>query len=309
MTEDVIASRARALAGALARERVRPAARPRRRDRDRAAPRPAPARAVPRAAAAAAARARPRAARRRRSPATWSGSCACCARRSPRARSSTATASWRYVETLGIRNPVRSRGAGRVERGLRHRRPAGRVRPAALRDRALSVQESPDRQPRRDRAAHQPGLSRAGRRDRRDLLRGRPRSRSTSGTPTKRSASGPGPVMRSYLNIPNIISAALISGCDAIHPGLRLPGRERALRRDRGRPRADVHRAQAGGDQRDGRQGHREAADGAKPACRPRRARDIVADGRRGARGVRPRSATRCCSRRPPAAAARACAR
>ena len=30
---------------------------------------------------------------------------------------------------------------------------------------------------------------------------------------------GPGPVIRSYLNIPNIISAALISGCDAIHPG------------------------------------------------------------------------------------------
>jgi acetyl-CoA carboxylase, biotin carboxylase subunit len=30
---------------------------------------------------------------------------------------------------------------------------------------------------------------------------------------------GPGPVSRSYLNIPNIISAALISGCDAIHPG------------------------------------------------------------------------------------------
>jgi acetyl-CoA carboxylase biotin carboxylase subunit len=30
---------------------------------------------------------------------------------------------------------------------------------------------------------------------------------------------GPGPVARSYLNIPNIISAALISGADAIHPG------------------------------------------------------------------------------------------
>ena len=30
---------------------------------------------------------------------------------------------------------------------------------------------------------------------------------------------GPGPVARSYLNIPNIISAALISGCDAVHPG------------------------------------------------------------------------------------------
>src|SRR6202051_4943134 len=30
---------------------------------------------------------------------------------------------------------------------------------------------------------------------------------------------GPGPVARSYLNIPNIISAAMISGADAIHPG------------------------------------------------------------------------------------------
>ncbi|MFN2459337.1 MAG: acetyl-CoA carboxylase biotin carboxylase subunit [Candidatus Velthaea sp.] len=30
---------------------------------------------------------------------------------------------------------------------------------------------------------------------------------------------GPGPVARSYLNIPNIISTALISGADAIHPG------------------------------------------------------------------------------------------
>ena len=30
---------------------------------------------------------------------------------------------------------------------------------------------------------------------------------------------GPGPVTRSYLNIPNIISTALITGCDAVHPG------------------------------------------------------------------------------------------
>jgi acetyl-CoA carboxylase biotin carboxylase subunit len=30
---------------------------------------------------------------------------------------------------------------------------------------------------------------------------------------------GPGPAARSYLNIPNIISAALIAGADAIHPG------------------------------------------------------------------------------------------
>ncbi len=30
---------------------------------------------------------------------------------------------------------------------------------------------------------------------------------------------GPGPASESYLNIPNIISAAEISGADAIHPG------------------------------------------------------------------------------------------
>src|SRR5436190_305385 len=30
---------------------------------------------------------------------------------------------------------------------------------------------------------------------------------------------GPGPSGKSYLNIPNIISAALISGAEAIHPG------------------------------------------------------------------------------------------
>jgi acetyl-CoA carboxylase biotin carboxylase subunit len=30
---------------------------------------------------------------------------------------------------------------------------------------------------------------------------------------------GPGPVPRSYLNIPNIISTALIKNCDAVHPG------------------------------------------------------------------------------------------
>jgi acetyl-CoA carboxylase, biotin carboxylase subunit len=30
---------------------------------------------------------------------------------------------------------------------------------------------------------------------------------------------GPGPAARSYLNVPNIVSAALISGADAVHPG------------------------------------------------------------------------------------------
>jgi len=30
---------------------------------------------------------------------------------------------------------------------------------------------------------------------------------------------GPGPSSKSYLSVPNIISAALISGCDSIYPG------------------------------------------------------------------------------------------
>src|SRR4051812_23838344 len=30
---------------------------------------------------------------------------------------------------------------------------------------------------------------------------------------------GPGPSDKSYLNIPNVVSAALISGCDGLHPG------------------------------------------------------------------------------------------
>ena len=30
---------------------------------------------------------------------------------------------------------------------------------------------------------------------------------------------GPGPGLQSYLNVANIISAALVSGADAIHPG------------------------------------------------------------------------------------------
>src|SRR5919202_3666220 len=30
---------------------------------------------------------------------------------------------------------------------------------------------------------------------------------------------GPAPSSRSYLSVPNIISAALITGCDSIHPG------------------------------------------------------------------------------------------
>src|SRR5215472_19387986 len=35
----------------------------------------------------------------------------------------------------------------------------------------------------------------------------------------KRICIGPGPSSKSYLNIPNLISAALLTGSEAIHPG------------------------------------------------------------------------------------------
>ncbi|MEZ4626104.1 MAG: biotin carboxylase N-terminal domain-containing protein [Thermomicrobiales bacterium] len=42
--------------------------------------------------------------------------------------------------------------------------------------------------------------------------------RSLCASPTKRFASAR-PSSRSYTNIPAIISAALVTGCDALHPG------------------------------------------------------------------------------------------
>ena len=53
---------------------------------------------------------------------------------------------------------------------------------------------------------------------------------------------GPPPARDSYLNIPAILSAATITGADAIHPGDRLPVGEREVRRDGGGARLDLHR-------------------------------------------------------------------
>ena len=53
---------------------------------------------------------------------------------------------------------------------------------------------------------------------------------------------GPAPSAQSYLNIPNIIAAAEITNADAIHPGIRLPFRERELLAHLCRERHQVHR-------------------------------------------------------------------
>ncbi len=54
---------------------------------------------------------------------------------------------------------------------------------------------------------------------------------------------GPPPAAESYLNIPRLLAACEITGADAIHPGIRFPVRERALRRNPGGARHHLHRA------------------------------------------------------------------
>ena len=52
---------------------------------------------------------------------------------------------------------------------------------------------------------------------------------------------GPGPAAQSYLRSDVIVETAVRAGAEAVHPGLRLPGRERRIRARRGggRPRVD----------------------------------------------------------------------
>ena len=72
---------------------------------------------------------------------------------------------------------------------------------------------------------------------------------------------GPPPSSASYLNIPAIISAAEVTDAEAIHPGLRLSLRERRLRRARRAERLRVHRPARRDDPPDGRQGERQERD------------------------------------------------
>ncbi len=66
---------------------------------------------------------------------------------------------------------------------------------------------------------------------------------------------GPAPASLSYLDIDKIISTAVESGADADPSGLRLPGREPALRRRVRRTGDQVHRSAHHGAGAHGRQG------------------------------------------------------
>ena len=56
---------------------------------------------------------------------------------------------------------------------------------------------------------------------------------------------GPHPPAESYLNISNLIAAAETTGCDSVHPGLGLSGRERGIRAGLRGQRPDLRRPAA----------------------------------------------------------------
>ena len=77
---------------------------------------------------------------------------------------------------------------------------------------------------------------------------------------------------KSYLNIPAIISAAEITGADAIHPGYGFLSENAAVRRALREVRPHLHRSHARGDAHLGRQGQRARRREAATACRSCRA-------------------------------------
>ena len=121
------------------------------------------------------------------------------------------------------------------------------------------------REPRRDRRPRDPRAARARDRGRRRLLDGRPRC-APRRLADQAVCIGPPSAAESYLQISNVVAAAETTGCDAVHPGLRIPRRERRVRaRVRGQ-RSRLHRADGGRRRADGRQGAREGGD-ARGGC------------------------------------------
>ena len=109
---------------------------------------------------------------------------------------------------------------------------------------------------------------------------------------------GPAAARKSYLNIPAIISAAEITGADAIHPGYGFLSENAEFARDLREVRHHVHRPDARGDARLGRQGHARAQNAERYGL-PLLPGSGVLDERRARRRARPSaSASRSSSRR-----------
>ena len=97
---------------------------------------------------------------------------------------------------------------------------------------------------------------------------------------------GPAAAAKSYLNIPAIISAAEITAADAIHPGYGFLSENAEFARICAQVRHHLHRPDARGDARLGRQGHRAQERRALRPAAPRRAAGVLesADARHRAR-------------------------
>ena len=81
---------------------------------------------------------------------------------------------------------------------------------------------------------------------------------------------GPADARRSYLSAPAVISAALVTGCDAIHPGYGFLSEDEGFAEVVARPRPDVHRPAGRGARAVRQQGrHAPAARRARPADDP----------------------------------------
>ena len=104
------------------------------------------------------------------------------------------------------------------------------IRPAGVPgDRRLKlVSQTVDRQPRRDRRARHPRLQGDGHLHRGGVFRGRPR-RSARVAGGRERLHRPASAARSYLNMPAILSAAALTGAQAIHPGYGCFRKTRAL--------------------------------------------------------------------------------
>ncbi len=138
------------------------------------------------------------------------------------------------------------RGAGRHPRDRRRERrrrsstaPCSSTTSRSRRRPRCSI-EDPDRQPRRGRAARHPRVQGDGHRDRSPSTRRPTATACTRAWPTRPSASARRRRALSYLNMPNIISAALMTGAEADPPRLRVPRRERRSSRGRAPTRAST---------------------------------------------------------------------
>ena len=118
---------------------------------------------------------------------------------------------------------------------------------------------------------------------------------------------GPPPARDSYLNIPQILAACEITGADAVHPGYGFLSENARFAEILDGAQHHLHRPERRAHPHHGRQdrgqAHRRSASAFR-SCPAPTAR--VTDDDRGADGSPPRSATRCSSRRRPAAAAAA---